>query len=143
MGLAATGVLMILLPLTIRIVAVRSSTRNPTATPTPWTWALRTPMLWAGVVLVILAINHTVGAVALAIGMVVLLSLAAKMVINAPGATRRAWRTIGDPDAWRGTPAVNEVAETAGFGQLLWHKIALGTLGVLLLVLIATFAGQH
>jgi hypothetical protein len=143
MGLAITGALMIAFPLTMRIVALRAISRSPKATPTPWTWTLRAPMMWAGVVLVIGAIDQTAGEIALGIGLVVLLAFGAKLLINAPGATLTAWRTIGDPDAWRGSPAVDQDADKDRFGNLLWHKIALGMLGGLLLVLIATLAGQH
>ena len=143
MGLAITGALMIAFPLTMRIMALRVTSRSPKATPIPGTWTLRAPMMWAGVALVIGAISQTAGKIALGIGMVVLLAFGAKLVINAPGATRRAWRTIGDPDSWRGSPAVDNGVGKLRFGNLLWHKIALGILGVLLLVLIAALAAPH
>ena len=50
---------------------------------------------------------------------------------------------IGDPDAWRGLPAVDPDADKLRFGNRLWYKIALGILGVLLFVLIATLAAPH
>jgi hypothetical protein len=143
MGLAVVGALMIAFSLTVRIVSLRAIRRSPKAKPTPWTWTIRAPMMWVGVVLVITAINQTAGGIAVLVGMAVLLAFAAKLLVNAPGATRRAWRTIGDPDAWRGTAEVAGAADSLRFGQLLWHKIALGTLGVLLLVLVAALLGQH
>jgi hypothetical protein len=143
MGLAIPGVLLILFPLTVRVVGLRAIRRSPKATPTPWTWVLRSPMMWAGVVLVIGAISDTAGLIAFSIGVVVLLAFVARLLINAPGATVKAWRTIGDPDAWRGSPPAVPEAEALRFGDLLWHKIALGVLGVLLLVLIATLLAPH
>ncbi|HEV7526860.1 MAG TPA: hypothetical protein VGP92_17975 [Acidimicrobiia bacterium] len=132
--------MLIMFSLGFRIVLLLAIRRSPTATRTSWTWVLRAPTMWVGVVLVIGAVSDTAGAIAFAIGMVVLLARGAKLVINAPGATLNAWRTIGDPDAWRGSPTAVRDADTLRFGQLRWHKVALGILGVLLLVLIATLA---
>ena len=83
---------MIAFPLTVRILSLRAIRRSPKAKPTPWTWTIRAPMMWAGVVLVITAINQTAGGIALLVGMAVLLAFAARMLINAPGVTRRAWQ---------------------------------------------------
>src|SRR5207244_8843647 len=85
MGLAVTGALMIAFPFAMRIVVLRATSRTPNATPIPWTWMLRRPMIWVGVVLVIGAISQTAGEIALGIGMVVLLAFTAKLLINAPG----------------------------------------------------------
>jgi hypothetical protein len=93
MGLALVGALMIAVPLTVRTVSLRTIRRSPKAKPTPWTWTLRAPMMWAGVVLVIDAINQAAGEIALLVGMVALLAFAAKPLINA-FAKRRGRRRV-------------------------------------------------
>jgi hypothetical protein len=100
-------------------------------------------MIWVGVVLVLLAVNQTVGTVAATIGMVALLAFAAKMLINGPSTMRRAFTRIGDPDAWRGLPSDVDRAASRPFGALLWHKVALGVVGLLSLILLATVLGPR
>jgi O-antigen/teichoic acid export membrane protein len=102
MGLIVVGALMIAFPLSVRIAALRAVRRSKRAMARPRSWVLRSPGLWAGVVVVTIGINQTAGSIAFGVGMVVLLVLTVRALVKAPGSIRRGWRHIGDPDSWRG-----------------------------------------
>jgi len=139
----AIGLAWILLPLSLRVSAIRSLRRAGRPVERPWTFVLRAPMIWVGAVLVLLAVNQAAGTIAATIGMVALLAFAARMLINGPNTMRRAFRRIGDPDAWRGLPSRADHEESRPFGALLWHKVALGAVALLSLILLATVLGSR
>jgi hypothetical protein len=110
-SLIVVGSLLIALPLVLRISAVRIAKRNGRDIRRPRGWILRSPMLWAGVVVATIGINQKVGSIVLGVGMIVLAALIVRAVIKAPNSIRQGWRHIGNPDAWRGTPSDRSVSD--------------------------------
>jgi hypothetical protein len=86
----------------LRVATVRAVARRGRPINAPWRYVLKSPVLWAGVVLIAISINETVRAYVFGVGMIVLAALTLGTLLRAPRSIRGTWRCLGDPDSWRG-----------------------------------------